>query len=377
MGIEQSLPRGVAAARPLHWLISRHAPRHPDDGLRRQDVAALICILAVSVALVAAFVRWPELSYSLFIPLVIAAGVLLRGRLLAGALVAIGLCFVLVAFAIADAVSTRGYSTAVAIVLSVVLMGVLDRVWSRSAGLPQQVASNLLSDLRRRHEVQTHMPELPRGWSLDAAVMPAHGEAFCGDVVVGCEVKGVFHAAVIDVSGKGSTAASRAVLLGGAVSGLLGALDPERVLPATNDYLVRQGWTDGFATATHVAVDLMSGEFSLGSAGHPAGVQFHAGTGRWEPLRTESGMVLGIVDHLDERDYPRVRGRLDHGDVLVLFSDGVVEHKDVDIAQGIDRMLGVAEQQVSRDLEGSARRICDTARAGEDDDRTVLVLRRD
>ena len=51
---------------------------------------------------------------------------------------------------------------------------------------------------------------------LEAEDLPAHGEAFCGDVVVGCEVKGIFNAAVLDVSGKGSTAASRAVLLGGA-----------------------------------------------------------------------------------------------------------------------------------------------------------------
>lgn len=319
----------------------------------------------------------PGLSYALFVPLIVAAGLLLRGWWMVAVLSYVCLAFLVVAIVLGwSRLSDRFVSSALAIGATVAIVVLINRAWGRAGGLSQEVAATMLTDLRRRHAVQTHMPTLPANWTLDTAVLPAHGEAFCGDVVVGCEVKGIFNAAVLDVSGKGSTAASRAVLLGGAVSGLIGALEPGRVLPATNDYLVRQGWTDGFATATHVAVDLNSGDFCLGSAGHPAAVQFHAGTGRWEPLRTGAGVVLGILEDLDETDYPRLVGRLDHGDVLVLYSDGVVEHKDVDIAQGIDRMLGVADREITASLDGSARRICEMARAGETDDRTVVVLKR-
>ncbi len=376
MGIEQPLPQGVFA-RPVRRFRAAGETRHFTGDVPGLSRLAAGGVVLLTLALAAVFVARPNLSYALFLPLVVVAGAILRGRLLGAVLGFICLTFVIVALVLeGPRVTDRVVSSALALGATVAIAALVNRVWTRTGGLTQEVAATMLTDLRRRHAVQTHMPTLPATWTLDTAVMPAHGEAFCGDVVVGCEVDGVFNAAVLDVSGKGSTAASRAVLLGGAVSGLLGALEPGRVLPATNDYLVRQGWTDGFATATHVAVDLTSGEFCLGSAGHPAAVQFHAGTGRWEPLLTGAGVVLGILEKLDESDYPRLAGRLDRGDVLVLYSDGVVEHKDVDISQGIDRMLGVADREITASLDGSARRICEMARAGETDDRTVVVLKR-
>lgn len=376
MGIESPLPHGVLS-RPARGWVPPTRVTHLVGRNTRFAWAMAGVLVVCAVALVGVFALWPGLSYALFLPLAVSAGLLMRGRLMAVVLSFICLCFVVaVLLSRTGRLSDRIVSGAIALGATVAIAALIERVWGRTEGLSQEVASTMLADLRRRHAVQTHMPTLPADWTLDTAVMPAHGEAFCGDIVVGCEVRGVFNAAVLDVSGKGSTAASRAVLLGGAVSGLLGALEPDRVLPATNDYLVRQGWTDGFATATHVAVDLKTGDFCLGSAGHPAAVQFHAGTGRWEPLRTGTGVVLGILEDLGSDDYPRVLGRLDRGDVLVLYSDGVVEHKDVDINQGIDRMLGVADREITASLDGSARRICEMARAGDDDDRTVLVLKR-
>lgn len=377
MGIEQPLPHGLFARR-ARWLapVERIVAAEPRSSMRITGISAA-SIVVLTTGLVGVFAARPGMSYALFIPLIVAAGLLLRGRWMVAVLSYVCLAFLVVAIVLGwSRLSDRFVSSALAIGATVAIVVLINRAWGRTGGLSQEVAATMLTDLRRRHAVQTHMPTLPANWTLDTAVLPAHGETFCGDVVVGCEVKGIFNAAVLDVSGKGSTAASRAVLLGGAVSGLIGALEPGRVLPATNDYLVRQGWTDGFATATHVAVDLNSGDFCLGSAGHPAAVQFHAGTGRWEPLRTGAGVVLGILEDLDETDYPRLVGRLDHGDVLVLYSDGVVEHKDVDISQGIDRMLGVADREITASLDGSARRICEMARAGESDDRTVVVLKR-
>ena len=54
------------------------------------------------------------------------------------------------------------------------------------------------------------------------------------------------------MSGKGVDAGTRALLLSGAFGGLLGALPSEEFLAASNDYLLRQGWDEGFATAVHV-----------------------------------------------------------------------------------------------------------------------------
>ena len=67
----------------------------------------------------------------------------------------------------------------------------------------------------------------------------------------------------------------------GAFGGLLGALPPAEFLPAANEYLLRQDWSEGFATAIHLSLDLGTGDFEIRAAGHPPAIQLHAGSGRW------------------------------------------------------------------------------------------------
>ena len=62
------------------------------------------------------------------------------------------------------------------------------------------------------------------------------------------------------------------LLLSGAFGGLLSALPGRRFLPAANDYLLRQDWDEGFATAVHLHLDLRTGDFELRTAGHPPAV---------------------------------------------------------------------------------------------------------
>ena len=90
---------------------------------------------------------------------------------------------------------------------------------------------------------------------------------------------------MVDVSGKGEQAGTRALLLSGAFGGLLSALPPAEFLPAANDYLLRQDWDEGFATAIHLSLDLATGDFEIRTAGHPPAVQLAAGSGRWAVLR--------------------------------------------------------------------------------------------
>ncbi|GAB3585616.1 PP2C family protein-serine/threonine phosphatase [Calidifontibacter terrae] len=330
---------------------------------------------AATIGLVFLFRSMPT-SYLVFAPAVLLGGLLLSGRWLLTSFGITTAVYCYVAFVEPGKVSGRPLTGAVALIVTMGVVVLLDRVWDR-AGLPQQTASTLLTDLRRRHEVQSHMPPMPPGWTVDAKVEPAYGDSFCGDVVVGCRQGDRFNAAVLDVSGKGSTAGSRAVLLGGAVSGLVGALEASAVLPAVNDYLVRQGWNDGFATATHLSVDLDSGEFSLGSAGHPAAVRYHSGAGRWCAMDVHPGVVLGILEDQHDDDYPRYHGVLERGDAILLYSDGLVEDPNTDVSQGLDRLLGIAEREFTGGaVQGLATRICDEARSGEADDRTVLIIYR-
>ena len=68
-----------------------------------------------------------------------------------------------------------------------------------------------------------------------------------------------FEVVLVDVSGKGVQAGTRSLLLSGALGGLLGEQEPNRFLTAANNYLLRQNWDEGFATAVGIDVDIRSG----------------------------------------------------------------------------------------------------------------------
>ena len=186
------------------------------------------------------------------------------------------------------------------------------------------------------------------------ALAPDGGSSFAGDFIVASTSpdRRNLQVAVVDVSGKGEQAGTRSLLLSGAFGGLLGALAPQAFLHSANDYLLRQDWTEGFATAVHLSVDLDTGEFEIRSAGHPPAVQLLAGSGRWAVHDVE-GPILGLMP---EAEFHVVRGTLQRGDAILMFTDGLVETPQRDISLGIDRLVGQAERllRVANQAEAAA-----------------------
>jgi serine phosphatase RsbU (regulator of sigma subunit) len=232
---------------------------------------------------------------------------------------------------------------------------------------------SMLVDLRDRIQNQARMPALPDGWYAEAVMRSAGGSSFAGDFMVASRSADgrTLQVAVVDVSGKGEQAGSRSLLLSGAFGGLLGALPAASFLPAANDYLLRQDWSEGFATAVHVCLDLETGEFELRSAGHPPAVQLHAGSGRWAVHEAE-GPVLGLME---DAEFSLVTGKLQRGDALLLFTDGLVETPQRDISLGIDKLLGQGEQLLRGGFERGAHRLIDRLES-LNDDRALLLLHR-
>jgi serine phosphatase RsbU (regulator of sigma subunit) len=233
----------------------------------------------------------------------------------------------------------------------------------------------MLFDLRERIRVQSRLPKLPPGWHSEMALRPAGGQSFSGDFVVATRTSGgrVLEAVLTDVSGKGMDAGSRALLLSGAFGGLLGSLAPHAFLTAANGYLLRQNWEEGFATSVHLVLDLESGDYELLSAGHLPGVQLSAGTGRWEEKAAE-GPLLGIYDGAE---FHGVKGTLRSGDVLLLFTDGLVEASGRDIGEGIDRLIGEADRYVAQGFRGAAWQLIEAVAKNVNDDRALLIVCRD
>lgn len=333
---------------------------------------ALVC-LALLLGLVT--VAWPhDVTFALFIPLAVAARMVLSTRNTMVVFAAIGVVYLMSAV---DSCASEALALALVLASTMVVVSVVDRRHTR-AGVTTAVGGSMLMDLRERLRVQGQLPILPQGWNVEASVQPAYGDSFSGDFAVGnCPTGDRFDLALVDVSGKGCTAGTRSLLLGGAFAGLLGAMEPDRFLPAANDYLMRQGWSEGFATAVHASVDLATGDYSIGSAGHPQAMHFRSGSGRFAPIDGASGIALGILDRQSTHDFARATGRLERGDALLFFTDGVIEQPRMDLMQGVDRMLGHADRALSVGARGAATRICTMGSGGLADDRAVVVIWRE
>ena len=227
-------------------------------------------------------------------------------------------------------------------------------------------------DLRDRILRQGGIPALPDEWYAAAELRSAGGTPFAGDFVVASRAGNRLDVAVVDVSGKGQGAGTRALLLSGAIGGLLSALPPSEFLAGANTFLLRQDWDEGFATAIHLSLDLDTGRYHLRSAGHPPAALRHAGSGRWEVLETE-GPILGLIDGAT---FEATSGLMRPGDALLLYTDGMVETRTRDIGSGIDKMLGQAERLLRGKFEGGAERLIDSLGSRSDDRALLLVHRR-
>lgn len=333
----------------------------------------LLMLTVVSAVLAVLTVAFPSgVPSSIFVLVIVLGGFFLPVRGLALLYLAVSVALVYIAIRRHNGTTPLNRSVVLLLGVTALLM-----VWiahSRARlGVQGTAGESMLVDLRDRLRAQGELPPLPPRWHAEVVLRSAYGDQFSGDFLVATTREGGnrFELALVDVSGKGAGAGTRALMLSGALGGLLGAMPSGQFLSAANAYLLRQRWTEGFATAVHVAIDLRTGDFSVDSAGHPPAVHFQSGSGRWAVLSVEAGPLLGVIP---EATYPARSGRLAAGDALVLYTDGVIETRSSDLSMGIDRMLGQADLLVTRGFRGGAQRIVDLARAGETDDRACVLV---
>ena len=335
-------------------------------------------LLTIPVLTVATVLRplWyaPE---TLVLP-IIAGGLLLRPASLLALYAAAALALIVESGLMGPYDDGAGRVTpgTVLVVAAAGLFGLLVAQFRCRVGVPWRRGGTMLFDLRERIRVQSTLPKLPPGWHREMSLRPAGGQSFSGDFVVAARTGPggrTLEAVLTDVSGKGMDAASRALLLSGAFGGLLGSLPPHSFLPAANAYLLRQSWDEGFATSVHLVLDLDSGDYELLSAGHVPAMQLNSGTGRWEEKAAE-GSLLGVYDGAE---FDPVKGTLRPGDVLMLFTDGLVETADRDLAQGMDRLSGEADRYVTSGFHGAAWYLIEAVARDVNDDRALLLLCRD
>jgi serine phosphatase RsbU (regulator of sigma subunit) len=99
--------------------------------------------------------------------------------------------------------------------------------------------------------------------------------------------------------------------------------DPARAVSLLNDQLIRSGIGDRFITLAVVVIDPAANEIAVVNAGHINPVRVRGGDEFAEVITNdESGPPLGIVAGMT---YAAKVCRLDLGDTLVVFTDGVTD----------------------------------------------------
>src|SRR6185312_15484129 len=139
--------------------------------------------------------------------------------------------------------------------------------------------------------------------------------------------------AIADVSGKGVDAAlfmaMTKMMLGGATVLYGEALDlvfgeANANISIASEQTRAEGGRPMFVTVFAAVLDLVSGKIAYASAGHDSPYLLRAGSPMLR-LDTEGGPPLGTVDDFP---FPVDTARLEPGDVLLLYTDGVTEAKD-------------------------------------------------
>lgn len=235
-------------------------------------------------------------------------------------------------------------------------------------------------ELARQIQVALVPHELPRpaGWEVHGGTVPSRGVS--GDFYLAVEraAGSELVLMVADVSGKGVGAAllmaSLEALCGGAIAK---GLPPEEVCAEVSPLLFRRTPAAKFATAFLAALEPGSGVLRFSSAGHNPALLVRA-DGEVEQLGS-TGPPLGL---LDDATYRGDRRRLEPGDLLAIYSDGIVEATDPSGREyGLERLTELCRGHRAAPLERLAEAAEDdlaafAAGTPYGDDRTLLLLRR-
>ena len=152
-------------------------------------------------------------------------------------------------------------------------------------------------------------------------------------------------------------------------------IDPARVFNHVNRFLCDHSEVGRYATVFFGILD-QEGHLEYINAGHPSPFLIRGGTA--EEAFTEGSFPVGLVP---EAQYTAVCLKLEPGDTLVLFSDGVTEAVDPDEQMfGIPRLKELLTGQLECPLEQLQKCVLEAVEnfargAHQADDLTLLIVR--
>jgi phosphoserine phosphatase RsbU/P len=181
-----------------------------------------------------------------------------------------------------------------------------------------------------------------------------------------------------DVAGKGSPAALLMALLLAMMRTLVDeGVEGPVLVERLNHQVMKQAPRSRFVTLFVGVLDPATGDFSYVNAGHNPPL-VRRGDGRYDSLR-EGGVAVGMFE---QATYQAGTAQLAVGDVLVMFSDGVVEAEneagqpfdEAGVRSIVDQPIWSSAKELSWALFAAVQRHTDDRRLM--DDLTALVARR-
>jgi phosphoserine phosphatase RsbU/P len=180
---------------------------------------------------------------------------------------------------------------------------------------------------------------------------------------------------IADVSGKGLGAALLTTMLQGVLSGMTLGTDPARLFNHLNRFLCDHAEVGRYATMFFGILD-DQGTLEYINAGHPSPILIRRGSA--EDAFTEGSFPVGLVP---EAQYTTACVKLEAGDTLVLFSDGVTEAMDPkEEFFGMPRLMQLLTGHNETPLDALQKLVLEAVEnfsrgASQADDLTLLLVR--
>lgn len=178
-----------------------------------------------------------------------------------------------------------------------------------------------------------------------------------------------------DVSGKGLGAALMTTMLQGALSATTFGQHPAETFAHINRFLCDHAQVERYATMFFGTLDV-DGRLEYINAGHPSPMLARNGT--VEAPFPAASCPVGLIPDMQ---FSSAVVKLEPGDTLVIFSDGVSEAMDTDQAEyGMERLKEAVAAHATAPLADLQEAILDSVRqfargARQADDVTLLLLR--
>ncbi|MBM4432111.1 MAG: PP2C family protein-serine/threonine phosphatase, partial [Chloroflexi bacterium] len=195
------------------------------------------------------------------------------------------------------------------------------------------------------------LPHIP-GWDLAVALKPARETS--GDFYdVHLRADGKLALLVADVVDKGVGAALYMALSWALLRAYAAEYpdQPELVMEAINQRILVDTSGDQFLSAFYGVLDPRTGHLNYANAGHYPPYILSKGNDTTPGLLSRTGMLLGV---LPEEKWSQASVQLAPGEVLVLYTDGILDAEDTaGEFFGQERLLSTLQAN----LDGSAQRI--------------------